>query len=93
MAPDLPTMAESGVPGFVVTQWHGMLAPRGTPKPVVDRLYREVVKATQRPEVVQRLALDGTEVVASTPAQFGAFLKSERERWANAAKAANIRNE
>jgi tripartite-type tricarboxylate transporter receptor subunit TctC len=93
MAPDLPTMAESGMPGFVVTQWHGMLAPRGTPKPVVDRLYREVVKATQRQEVVQRLALDGTEVVGGTPAQFGAFLKSERERWASAAKAANIKEQ
>jgi tripartite-type tricarboxylate transporter receptor subunit TctC len=93
MAPDLPTMAEAGMPGFVVTQWHGMLAPRGTPKPVVDRLYQEVVKATQRPEVVQRLALDGTEVIASTAPQFGAFLKSERERWSGAAKVANIRNE
>jgi tripartite-type tricarboxylate transporter receptor subunit TctC len=93
MAPDLPTMVESGMPGFVVTQWHGMLAPRGTPRPVVDRLYQEVVKATHRSEVVQRLALDGTEVVAGTPQQFGAFLKSERERWTGAAKVANIREQ
>ena len=93
MAPDLPTMVESGVPGFVVTQWHGMLAPRGTPKPVVERLHQDIVKATQRPEVVQRLALDGTDVIASTPQQFGTFLKSERQRWSSAAKVANIREQ
>ena len=93
MAPDLPTMIESGMPGFLVTQWHGMLAPRGTPRPVVERLHREIVKAVQRPEVALRLALDGTEGVASTPEQFAAFLKSEREQWAKVAKVANIRSE
>ena len=93
MAPDLPTMIESGMPGFLVTQWHGMLAPRGTPRPVVDRLYRETVKAAQRPEVVSRLALDGTEPIASTPEKFAAFLKSERAQWTKVVKVANIRNE
>jgi tripartite-type tricarboxylate transporter receptor subunit TctC len=93
MAPDLPTMVESGIPGFLVTQWHGMLTPRGTPRPVVDRLYREIVKAMQRPEVVSRLALDGTEPVAGTPEQFSAFLKSEREQWSKVAKVANIREQ
>ena len=93
MAPDLPTMVESGMPGFLVTQWHGMLAPRGTPRPMIDRLYREVVKAMQRPEVVARLALDGTEPIAGTPEQFAAFLKSERKQWGEVAKVANIRNE
>ena len=92
-APDLPTMIEAGVPGYVVTQWHGLMAPRGVPRPIVERLYREAVKAVQKPEVASRLALDGTEGVGSSPAQFTAFLKSEREQWAKAAKVANIRNE
>lgn len=91
MAPDLPTMIESGMPGFLVTQWHGMLAPRGTPRPVIERLHRDIVKAVQRPDVVSRLALDGTEGIASSPQQFAAFLKSERAQWAKVAKVANIR--
>ncbi len=93
MAPDLPTMIESGVPGFVVTQWHGMLAPRGTPRPVIERLHREIVKAVQRPDVASRLALDGTEGIASSPEEFAAFLRSEREQWAKVAKVANIRGD
>ncbi len=93
MAPDLPTMIESGVPGFVVTQWHGMLAPRGTPRPVIERLHREIVKAVQRPEVASRLALDGTEGIASSPQEFTAHLKSEREQWEKVVKLANIRGE
>ena len=92
-SPDLPTMNEAGVPGYVVTQWHGLLAPRGVPRPVVERLHREVVKAVQRPDVTARLAQDGTEAVAGSPEQFAAFLKAEREQWAKAAKIANIRNE
>jgi tripartite-type tricarboxylate transporter receptor subunit TctC len=93
MAPELPTMIEAGVPGFVVTQWHGMLAPHGTPPAVIDRLYKEIVKAVQRPEVISRLALDGTEGVASSPKEFAVHLKRERDQWAKVAKAANIRAE
>ena len=92
-APDLPTLNEAGVPGYVVTQWHGLLAPRGTPRLGVERLHQEVVKATQRPDVIARLALDGTEPVASSPAQFTAFLQAERTQWAKAARIANIKNE
>ena len=91
MAPELPTMIEAGLPGFVVTQWHGLLAPRGTPRVLLERLHAEVVKAVQRPDVVSRLALDGTEAVASSPQEFAAFLKSEAAQWARVAKAANIR--
>ena len=92
-SPDVPTMIEAGVPGYVVTQWHGLLAPHGAPRPIIERLHREVVKAIQKAEVAARLALDGTEGIASSPEQFAAFLKSEREQWAKAAKVANIRNE
>jgi tripartite-type tricarboxylate transporter receptor subunit TctC len=90
IAPELPTMIEAGVPGYVVTQWHGLLAPRGTPRAVIDRLHKEIVKAVQRPEVASRLALDGTEGVASSPQEFAAHLRSEREQWAKVARAANI---
>ena len=90
MTPELPTMIEAGVPGFLVTQWHGLLAPRGTPRAIVDRLHAEVVKAVQRQEVAARLALDGTEPVASSPKEFAAHLRAEAQQWSKVAKAANI---
>jgi len=93
MAPDLPTMAEAGVPGYVVTQWHGMLAPRGTPRPAIERLHGEIVKAVRQPQVVSRLAQDGTEPIASTPKEFGAHLQSERAQWSKVVKLANIRGD
>ena len=93
MAPELPTMIESGVPGFLVTQWHGLLAPHGTSRTVIERLHAEIVKAVQRPEVVSRLAQDGTEGLGSSPKEFAAHLRSERDQWAKVAKAANIRSD
>lgn len=91
VAPDMPTMIEAGVAGYAVTQWHGLLAPRGTPKPIIDRLYKEIVKAVQRPEVASRLEQDGTDGVASSPQEFAAFLRAERDRWTAVIKSANIR--
>lgn len=91
--PEVPTMIEAGMPGFTVTQWHGLLAPRTTPRPVIERLHKEVTRAAQLPDFTARLALDGTEAVASTPEQFGKFLAAERDKWARAAKSANIRVE
>ncbi len=93
MAPDIPTLIEAGVPGYVVTQWHGMMAPRGTPPAIVERLHAEIVKAVKRPEVAQRFALDGTEPVASAPKAFAAHLASERRQWSEVAKRANIRTD
>ena len=90
MAPELPTMIEAGVPGFVVTQWHGLLAPRGTPRPIIERIHAETVKAVHRNDVTSRLALDGTEPVASSPKEFAAHLRAEAQQWAKVAKAANI---
>ena len=90
LMPEIPTMLEQGVPGFVVTQWHGIVAPRGTPRPVIDRMHKEIAKAVLRPEVASRLALDGTEGIASTPKEFAAHLKSERDQWSKVAKAANV---
>jgi tripartite-type tricarboxylate transporter receptor subunit TctC len=90
--PNVPTMVESGVPGFVVTQWHGVVTPRGTPRAIIERMHQEIAKAVQRPEVASRLAQDGTEGVGSSPKEFAAFLRSERDQWAKVAKAANIRS-
>jgi tripartite-type tricarboxylate transporter receptor subunit TctC len=90
MAPDLPTMIEAGVPGFVVTQWHGLLAPHGTPRPIIERLHAEIARAVQRPEISSRLALDGTEPIASSPKEFAAHLRSEAAQWSKVAKAAKI---
>jgi len=89
--PQVPTMIEAGMPGFLVTQWHGLLAPRGTPRAIIDRMQKEVAKAVRRPEVEERLAISGTEPVASSPKEMAAFLRSEREQWGKVAKAANIR--
>ena len=86
MLPDVPTMIESGVPGFLVTQWHGLLAPRNTPKAIVDRLQRDIVKGLQQPEVLSRLSTDGTEAVGSTPQQFAVHMQSEREKWVKVIK-------
>lgn len=92
-APELPTMIESGVPGFAVTQWHGLLAPRGTPRGVIERLHREIVAVLQHPEIVSRLAVDGTEGVGSSPEQFAAHLKSEYETWARVARQTGLRSD
>ena len=91
VAPEIPTMIESGVPGYAVTQWHGLLAPRGTPKAIVDRVQGDVVKAIQHPDVATRLAADGTEAVGSTPAQFAAHLRFEHDTWSRVAKQTGLR--
>lgn len=93
VAPDIPTVIEAGVPGYTVTQWHGLLAPRGTPKSVIERLQREIVKVVQHPEVVSRLALDGTEGLGSTPQEFAAHLRSEHERWSRIARQLGLRTD
>lgn len=93
MLPEVPTMIEAGIPGFVVTQWHGTLVPAGTPRPVVERLQREIVKALQQPDVASRLANDGTDAVGSSPQQFAAHLQAEREKWSKVIKQVGIRAE
>jgi tripartite-type tricarboxylate transporter receptor subunit TctC len=90
MLPEVPTMTEAGVPGFVVTQWHGIVAPAGTPQPIVERLYRDIATALKNADVVARLATDGTQGVGSTPQQFAAHMKAEREKWTQAIKQAGI---
>jgi len=88
--PDVPTMIEAGVPGFVVTQWHGMLAPAGTPPRVLDRLHREIAKALHHHDVAARLAADGTSGVGSSSRELAAHMKSERDIWVKVIKRAGI---
>lgn len=93
VAPEIPTMIEAGVPGYAVTQWHGLLAPRDTPLPIIDRLHREVVKALHHPDVAMRLSADGTEAVGSTPAQFAEHLRFEHNTWSKVAKQTGLRGD
>ncbi len=80
--PDVPTVAESGVPGFEAYVWMGLLAPKGTPAPIVDRLHGELMQALATPEVKAYMAAAGIEIVGSTPAEFGQFFRAEKDRWA-----------
>lgn len=91
--PDLPTVAEAGVPGFAVTQWYGLLAPAGTPRQTVEFLNKEVTRALQQPDVAGRIAAEGSEAVASTPQQLIAQIKAERAKWARVIKNAGIKGE
>ena len=93
LAPDLPTVAEAGFPGFEVIGWFGWLAPAATPRPIVNRLHAELVRALKLPEVRDRLLSQNTEPVGNTPQEFGAFMKSEHQKWSRVIRAANIRVE
>jgi tripartite-type tricarboxylate transporter receptor subunit TctC len=89
--PDLPTIAEAGLRGYEATQWFGVLAPAGTPRPIIERLHRNVAAALRAPDMKQQLAAEGAEVVAGTPEEFSAYLRSETEKWARVIKAAGIK--
>ena len=89
--PDLPTMAEAGVSNMVVTNWYGIVAPAGTPRPVLERLSREIVAAVRQPEVAKRLAADGSEAVGSTPDEFRALIAAERDKWAHVIRVRGIK--
>lgn len=91
--PDLPTVAEAGVPGFAVTQWYGLLAPAGTPRATVDFLNKEVNRALQQPDVAGRIAAEGSEAVGSTPQQLAAQIRAERAKWAKVIQQAGIKGE
>ena len=90
MLPEVPTMAEAGLPGFVVTQWHGLLAPAGTPRAITERVQQGVAAVLKQPDVLARLAADGTDAVGSTPAQFATHMNAERAKWIKAIKDAGI---
>jgi tripartite-type tricarboxylate transporter receptor subunit TctC len=80
--PDLPTIAEAGVPGYEVTSWYGLLAPAGTPPDIVRKLNADFVRAIRIPEVTEKMIEAGAEPVANTPEQFAQFIRSELKKWA-----------
>jgi len=90
-APELPTIAESGLPGFDVTSWYALVAPAGTPADRVERIQSTLARAFARPDVREKIAGLGAEPVANTPAAFGRMLETEAARWRTLAREANIR--
>jgi tripartite-type tricarboxylate transporter receptor subunit TctC len=86
--PDTPTMAESGYPQLTSGSWQGIFVPAGTPKEVVDKLYQVTIETMKDPQVNQRLANGGVEVVTSAPGEFAKFVEKETARWGQAVKEA-----
>jgi tripartite-type tricarboxylate transporter receptor subunit TctC len=93
LAPDVPTVAEAGVPGYDQTAWFGVLAPAGTPRDIIGRLNAEIVKVLNSAEVKERFAKQGVEVRTSTPEQFATFLRSEVDRWGKVIREAGIKSD
>ncbi len=89
--PELPTMSEAGVPGLVITQWHGMLAPAAVPRAIVERLHREIASIVRQPAMLARLEKSGIDAVASTPQEFAAYLKNDYDKWAGMIRQTGIR--
>jgi tripartite-type tricarboxylate transporter receptor subunit TctC len=91
--PDVPTVAEAGVPGYEATIWVGIMAPKGTPQAIVDKLNAEITRATSQPAVREMWAQQGAVPMTMTPAEFGAYLDKDIAKWAGVVKAANIKIE
>jgi len=91
MLPDVPTIAEAGVPGYDATMWWGILAPAGTPQPIVDRLNKELNAILSLEDTRKLFLAQGAEVDPAGPAEFGRFIESEAAKWANVVKKANIK--
>ena len=87
--PDVPAIAET-LPGYEATQWFGIVAPAGTPRPIIERLNKELVRALRGPDIQPRLVADGLDVIAGTPEELLTYLKANIEKWANVVKAAGI---
>lgn len=93
LLPDVPTIAEAGVPGYEASNWFSILAPAGTPQPVINRLYQEIVRALRSADMKERLVAEGADVIGSTPDELASYMKSETEKWARVVKAAGIKAE
>lgn len=93
LLPGVPTVAESGVPGFETLAWNGLMAPVNTPKPIIDKLNAEIHKALDAPEMKERLRAQGFEPSPGTPEQFGALIRAEIDRWATVVKTSGAKVE
>ncbi|WP_210209895.1 Bug family tripartite tricarboxylate transporter substrate binding protein [Pseudolabrys taiwanensis] len=91
--PNVPTIAESGYPGFEASAWQGIVAPKDTPQPIIDKLNAAIVKALQNPALRAKLVAIGIEPISSTPAEFSAYMQAEIAKWREVIKAANITTE
>jgi tripartite-type tricarboxylate transporter receptor subunit TctC len=89
--PDVPTAAEAGVPGYVVSTWYGLWAPKGTPKDIVDKMTVEVTKAINSPELKSSWLNNGSETPNLTGEAYGKFVNAEIKRWADVAKASGAK--
>ena len=88
--PDVPPVAKAGVPGYEAMQWYGLLAPAGTPTPIIERVHAEAMVALRSREMKERLAADGAEPLGTTPAEFGTYIRRELEKWSRVRDAAHI---
>jgi tripartite-type tricarboxylate transporter receptor subunit TctC len=93
ITPDIPTIAEAGVPGYEATIWLGVMAPTGTPKPIVDKLNAEINKAISKPEVAQAWAKQGAVALVKTPVEFDTYLRADIEKWAKIVKISGAKAE
>jgi tripartite-type tricarboxylate transporter receptor subunit TctC len=91
--PELPTMIESGFPGFEAGSWYGIFAPAGTPPEIITRLHAEVVKALKNPEMQKQLSAQGAEPIGNSPQEFASFIHSEIAKWAKVVKASGAKSE
>ena len=89
--PETPTMAEAGIPGVVVVNWYGLIAPKAVPKPIIARIATETTKAVKAPAMEKHLIADGSEGVGSTPAEFTAHIKTESDQWKRVIKQGGIK--
>jgi len=91
--PDLPTISEAGIPGYEATNWWGIVAPAGTPRPVIERLHKELSVILATAETKKRFESEGGEAVQMSPEEFGRFIVSETAKWAKVVKEAGIKPE
>ena len=91
--PDAPPIAQAGLPGFEASSWQGVVVPAGTPRPVIDRLNAEIVKALRSREIEGRLAAEGSEIWGSSPQEFGRYIRDEIAKWTRVVKEAGIKVE
>jgi len=89
--PDVPTIEEAGVPGYIADNWWGIVAPAGTPQPIIDKLYRDIQDVLKSPELTAAFAREGAAAVAMTTAEFGKYMEDEMAKWARVVKEGNIR--
>ncbi|HEX3168925.1 MAG TPA: tripartite tricarboxylate transporter substrate binding protein, partial [Burkholderiales bacterium] len=93
VAPEIPTIAESGLPGYEDYNWYGILAPKGTPRAILTQLHADIVQVVRGRDMEERLTKDGAEVIASTPDEFARFIREEIDRYARIVKASGLRAE